>query len=177
MRAPVKIRMAVHFVAAITLAWLASGCCTYLLLDSTHYKTRDTFNPSALYQATNHADFALGGTRFKNSTEHGQTNASTAFVIMPKKELVPENLRMNDMLSLEDLQILPPDYTKGLKTKTQLPAKYTEMTTYPTNNVSIVLKEHHPRRYRYVFVPVAVMADVVTFPIQIICVGILWWKT
>src|ERR1700744_2592705 len=110
MRMPVKVRTAVHFVAAIALAWLASGCCTYLLVDSTHYTTRDTFNPSALYEKTNHADFALGGTRFKNSTEHGETNATAAFVIVPKKELVPENLRTNDMLFLEDLQILPVDY-------------------------------------------------------------------
>jgi hypothetical protein len=172
-----KIRMVIHLVAAIALVWLASGCCTYLLVSSTHYTTHDTFNPSSLLQTTNHADFALQGTKYKNSTEHEQADASPAFVIMPKKELVPENLRTNDTLSLEDLQILPTDYTKGLKTKSQLPAKYTEIASFPTNNVSVVVKEYHPRRYRYVFVPVTVVADIVTSPIQLICVGILWWES
>jgi hypothetical protein len=169
--------MVIHFVAAIVLAWFASGCCTYMLVDSTHYTTRDTFNPSAVYQSTNRENFALQGTRFKNSTEHGQTNASAAYVIMPREKILPENLRTNDMLSLADVQVLPTDYTKGLKTKTQLSVKYAEMTTFPINNVSIVLKEHHPRRYRYVFVPFTVAADILTSPIQLICVGILGLKT
>ena len=177
MRVPMKIRMVVHCIAAIVLIWLASGCCTYFLVSSTHYTTHDTFNPSSLYQATNREDFALNGTRFKNSTEHEQANASAAFVIMPREKLVPENLRTNDTLSLEDLQILPTDYTKGLKTKTTLPAKYIQIASFPTNDVSIVVKEHHPRRYRYVFVPVTVVADIVTSPIQLICVGILWWES
>ncbi len=177
MRVPMKIRIAVHFVAAIALAWLASGCCTYVLVSSTHYTTHDTFNPSSLYQTTNREDFALQGMRYKNSTEREQSDASAAVVIMPKKNLIPENLQTNDTLSLEDLKTLPTDYTKTLKIKTQLPAKYEEIASFPTNDVSIVLKEHHPRRYRYVFVPVTVVADIVTSPIQLICVGILWWES
>jgi hypothetical protein len=177
LRVPMKMRMVIHLAAAIALAWVASGCCTYFLVSSTHYTTRDTFNPSSLYQTTNRENFALQGTRYKNSTEREQSDASPAFVIMPRKELVPENLRTNDMLSLEDLRILPVDYTRGLKTKTQLPPKYTEIAGFPTNNVSIILKEHHPRRYRYVFVPVTVAVDIVTSPIQLICVGILWWES
>jgi hypothetical protein len=170
----IKIFFLLAIVAALALG--GSGCCTYLLVDSTRYTTRDTFNPSAMYQTTNHDSFALEGARFNDATEHGLSNSNHVFVLMPKARLLPPNLRTNDTLSLGDIQTLPEDYTKRLKTKTRLPDNYERIAGLPANHAGLVLQEHHPRRVRYVFTPFTVAADVATAPIQVICLGYLWWR-
>lgn len=159
----IKILCQLAFVLMLALG--NSGCCTYMLVDSTHYQTQDTFNPSAVYQTTNNAGFALKGTRYNDATEHGLTNASHVFVLLPKEKLVPANLRTKGTLTLREIQNFTADNTIGLKTKTQLPANYNLVANLPPNHTSLVLQKHHPRRIRYVLVPFTLAADVVTFPI------------
>jgi hypothetical protein len=177
--AGMNIKIILHLLIATALCAFGSGCCTYLLVDSAKYTTHDTFNPSAVYQTTNNRhSFALEGTRYNNSSEQGLSNSNLAFVIMPKAKLIPSNLRTNDTLSIGDIQTLPPDYTKSLKTKNALPANYEKITTLSTNSTYITIKDHHPKRVYYVFVPLTVAADIVTAPVQLVCVGlfVLWAK-
>lgn len=164
-------RIILQLALAVVLSTCGSGCCTYLLVDSTRYTTKDTFNPSAVYQTTNLQKVALEGTRFKDSSEQGQANASHVFIIMPKDKLVPANLRDNSTFSIDDIQTLQPGLIKGLKTESQLPASFKKVADLPPNNASVVLKEHHPRRIRYVFVPITAAVDVATAPLQIIALG------
>src|SRR5215469_10580097 len=159
-----NLRMVVQMVIAVMLCTFGSGCCTYMLVDATKYTTRDTFNPSAVYQTTNRHCYALEGTRYNNATEQGLSNSNLAFVIMPKAKMVPENLRTNDTLSINDIHELSTNYTIGLKTKIKLPANYEKIADLSTNDTYITLKEHHPKRIYYVFVTATVAADIVTFP-------------
>jgi hypothetical protein len=88
----------------------------------------------------------------------------------------PPILQSNVTLSVTDMRTLPPEYAKRLQIKTQLPSGYKKTTDLPTNNTTFVVGEHHPRRVRYVFVPFTLAADAVTSPIQIICLGVIWWE-
>lgn len=168
-----KIRIAIHLVVAIALVLFASGCCTALLVNSASYTTRDTFSPSAVYQTTNRDSFALEGIRFNEG--HGSPT-NHVFVIMPKANLMPLGLRTNDSLSIDDIKTLQPPYTKGLKTKKQLPPEYEKIHSLRPNQASIVIREHHPKAGLYVFLPVTVAADIVTSPVQIAFFGFLWWS-
>lgn len=172
-----NIKIILHLVFAALLCTFGSGCCTYLLVDSAKYTTHDTFNPSAVYQTTNRHCFVLEGTRYNNSSEQGLSNSNFAFVIMPKAKLLPANLRTNNTLSIEDIQTLPPNYTKGLKTKATLPANYEKIATLSTNSTYITIKDHHPKRAYYLFVPLTVAADIVTAPIQIAVIIVFWAKS
>jgi hypothetical protein len=171
-----KTKIIFQFILLALLAAGGSGCCTYLLVDSTHYTTRDIFRPSAVYETTNLDSIALEGTRYNDATEHGLSNSNHVFVILPEGTLPPPNLQSNVTLSAGDVRTLPPDYVQGLKIKTQLPANFEKKATLPPNNTSLLVKEHHPRRIRYVFVPFTLAADVATAPIQLVCLGVIWWE-
>jgi hypothetical protein len=168
----VNKRIVLHVALAVVLSICGSGCCTALLLGSAKYTSRDTFNPSALYQTTNRDGFALKGTQFKDTIGYYQANTSRVFVIMPKEQLVPINLRTNNTLSLSEIQTLQPERIKGAKTKTQLPANFEKVADLPPNGARLVLKEHHRRRIYYVFVPVTVGVDAATAPFQAIGIGL-----
>lgn len=173
------IKIKALFLLAL-LALLASGttgCCTYLLVSSTHYKTQDTFNPSAVYETTNRDIMALEGTRYKNATDHGYASPSHVFVVLPQGVLPPPILQSNVTASAGDTRTLPSDYAKGVKIKTQLPPGYAKISDFPANNTAIVVAEHHPRRIRYVFVPFTLVADAATSPIQLACLGAIWLST
>lgn len=175
----IKILCQLAFLLALALG--NSGCCTYLLVNSTHYQTQDTFNPLALYAKTNDSDtLALEGTRYNDATEHGLTNASHAFVVLPRMEgAIPFNTHPDFRLSADNVQaLLPtyPGYIKTLKIMARQPAAFSKVADLPPNKISLVVQEHHPRRIRYVFVPFTLAADAATSPIQLICFGYLWWK-
>ena len=177
LRRLMKLKIVYSLLVAAVLCVFGSGCCTYLLVDSAKYTTHDTFNPSAVYQTTNRHSFALEGTRYNNSSEEGLSNSNLAFVILTKAKLLPANLRTNATLSIDDIQTLPPGYTKGLKTKAALPANYEKIATLSTNSTYITIKDHHPKRAYYLFVPLTVTADIVTAPIQIAVIVVFWAKT
>lgn len=170
------MKLKILFLLAL-LALLAggtTGCCTYLLVSSTHYKTQDTFNPSAIYETTNRDTIALEGTRFQNATDHQQANPGHVFVLLPPGELPPAILQAGATSSTGDMRTLPPDYLKKLKIKTQLPSGYEKISEIPTNNITIIVAEHHPRRVRYVFAPFTLVADAATSPVQLVCLGVIW---
>lgn len=172
-----KLKIVFQLIIAAMLCAFGSGCCTYLLVDSAKYTTHDTFNPSAVYLVTNRPSFALEGTRYNNSSEQGLSNSNLAFVILPKAKLLPANLRTNATLSIDNIQTLPTHYTKGLKTKTTLPPNYQKIATLSTNDTYLTIKDHHPKRAYYFFVPLTVAADIVTAPIQIAVIIVFWAKT
>jgi hypothetical protein len=169
-----KIKILFVLALFVLLAFGSTGCCTYLLISSTHYETQDTFNPSALYEITNHNTIAMGGTRFKNVTDHGHANPGHVFVILPTGILPPPILQSNVTLSVSDVRTLPPDYAKEIKIKTHLPPTFAKISDCPTNNTTFVVGEHYPRRIRYIFVPFTLAADAATSPIQLACVVFIW---
>ena len=171
-----NLRMICLMAMVALLATFATGCCTTELVYTAEYTTHDKLNPSAVYQTTNHDSFALEGTRFNDDSERGVNNSNHVFVLAPKANIKPLDLRTNDNLSINDINSLDSAYTKNLNTKKQLPANYQKVADLPTNNVSIVIKDRHPKRAMLVFLPVTVAVDAATSPLQIICLGLLWWS-
>lgn len=157
--------------------WLTGCACTSKVFDLSSVRTVDTFNPSAVYrQATNHDGFALEGTR-KNGEK-----SFHAFLVIPDYLLACDNLQKNENLSLAEITKLEtrkaenfPGY--DLESKRKLPLNYEKISVLPHNDINIEVEEHHPGGAWAFLLPVAFVADIVTFPVQLCVVMNRPWKT
>jgi hypothetical protein len=170
-----NLKLLFRITLVILTAPLLTGCMlSYGVVHGSGTRTVDTLHPSAVYRligSTN--NFALEG--MKKNCFYGEKPPFKAYVFIPDFLISNANLQASNTLSIENIRALGnakswnfPD--TGLKCKKKLPRNYEKISDLPDNNITFEVKEHHPYAYVALFLPVAVVADVVTFPFQVVFV-------
>ena len=170
-----KTKIVFYLTLVVALAMFTTGCCTSALIDRANDgHVEDTFNPSAIYQQTNHNNFALEGTRFINSNQYltpSDAPSNHGYLMISQKALVSAHLLTNLDLSIIDIKKLPIELTEHLPIKKKLPQDYQKNADLPTNSVTLIVKEGYTQKGQLIFLPFAVAIDVATSPIQ----AVFWY--
>jgi hypothetical protein len=162
------------FTLAVFVSLLLTGCmCTNAVVSGLNERSVDVLvNPTAVYRhidSTN--NFALEGNR-KNHFYHDKAPYH-AYVFIPDYLLDRSHLQKTNVLSLENVVEIAkiksenfPD--ENLASTKKLSRSYIKVASLPENNISLEVEVHYPKAYCAPLLPFAIVADVVSFPIQAI---------
>ena len=162
-----KKELALYAAFVSLVAPLLTGCiCTNCAGGRIGTPYYDTFNPSAVYRRENPVGFALEGTMEKKG------KSSRAFLIVPDELLVRAHAQTNRTLSLGDIQrAFDPLVSLGEVTHRSLPRVYTKVAVLPTNTIKLDMGRRESGGGWGYLIPFAFIADVATFPFQVIYVA------
>jgi hypothetical protein len=170
-----KFKIVPLFTLLVAFAVGGTGCmCTSTVLRKCNKTTVDTFSPSAVYQKTNQPTvYALEGIN-----HNYDLTSSRAYLIVSHDILISWH-RTNDITSLDGLKKWQYDlsqehaipYQTGLELKRKLPPHYQKIIELPQNDISIYVGEGGPNTWMVILLPFTVVADIATFPVQVILVA------
>jgi hypothetical protein len=171
-----KTKIVFQLVVIVALVVLGTGCATQSFVDKCHERTVDLFSPSAVFLSTNTYNFALEGTYSNRPpTTYMATPSLHGYVIISGKELAAHHFGTNGNLSLNEIQKFPAELTRNLKTRHKLPSDFEKIVSLPTNNIGFEVNERYPPKWVYVFIPMPVVFDIATSPIQIPWYLLIGW--
>ncbi len=158
------MRFAIYATVLALLSPFLTGCvCTRFTNKKVGYKCFDVFCPSAVYRKESPVSFALEGTRVKR----GQS--FHAFLIIGNDLLAGANVQTNQTLTVEDIHRTYDLIFIRQETPSKLPPDYARVAVLPKNDLHIQVDDYYPGQSWGYLLPFAVLADVATFPVQVIC--------
>ena len=168
-----KAKIVLRFLSALVLSSLLSGCLFTHATVRENYGSQvqtDTFSPTTIYKSSNDGGIALEGIWDHNGKQ------AHAYLIIPETVFLEAHNNTKGDVSLDDIQRLPPEVRKTLQLEKQLPKGYEKVADLKNNGGGVVLSSTNQEKVRVGkigMVPFAFVADVATFPLQVLFLSML----
>jgi hypothetical protein len=170
-----------HSIFLALLAISASGCFSSRLVDKTRLTTRSTFEPTVLYQATNNENLAMAGFIHTNvqpgdgwSANYRREDNVLQYLVFPGAKtlagLPDQKAERGAYFWLDNNNKRLSQFTTTSNFYLTLPSGYEKVTDLSQWSPTLHIQgsERQSNSGKKALLPLTVVADVVTLPIQII---------